>query len=137
MRKRFEQQFVIGRLPIEGTEIPTQKRSGALPGLCGALKEIFVTAHHLPVDVHVEMQARFQKYTDNAVSKTINMPKEAPKEWVEKTFRLADEKGLKGITIYRDGSKKGQVRVIGKTGEVEGDLKCFAQFAHQFLEVQL
>lgn len=42
MRKRFEQQFVIGRLPIEETKIPTQKRSGALPGLCGALKEIFV-----------------------------------------------------------------------------------------------
>lgn len=44
MRKRFEQQFVIGRLPIEDTEIPTQKRSGSLPSLCGALKEIFVTA---------------------------------------------------------------------------------------------
>jgi IS5 family transposase len=43
MRKRFEQQLVIGRLPIEETEIPTQKRSGALPSLCGALKEIFVT----------------------------------------------------------------------------------------------
>lgn len=42
MRKRFEQQFVIGRLPIEDTEIPTQKRSGALPSLCAALKEIFV-----------------------------------------------------------------------------------------------
>jgi hypothetical protein len=43
MRKRFEQQFVIGRLPIEDTEIPTQKRSGALPSLCAALKEIFIT----------------------------------------------------------------------------------------------
>ena len=44
MRKRFEQQAVIGRLPIEATEIPTKKRCGALPSLCGALKEIFVTA---------------------------------------------------------------------------------------------
>jgi transposase, IS5 family len=43
MRKRFEQQLVIGRLLIEETEIPTAKRSGALPGLCAALKEIFVT----------------------------------------------------------------------------------------------
>ena len=43
MRKRFEQQFVLGRLPIEETEIPTQKRSGALPALCAALKEIFTT----------------------------------------------------------------------------------------------
>jgi len=44
MRKRFEQQFVLGRLPIEETEIPTQKRSGALPALCSALKEIFTTS---------------------------------------------------------------------------------------------
>src|SRR5665811_1822582 len=44
MRKRFEQQFVLGRLPIEETEIPTQKRSGALPALCAALKEIFTTS---------------------------------------------------------------------------------------------
>lgn len=43
MRKRFEQQLMIGRLPIEETEIPTQKRSGALPGLCAALKELFIT----------------------------------------------------------------------------------------------
>lgn len=43
MRKRFEQQFVLGRLPIEETEIPTEKRSGALPALCAALKEIFTT----------------------------------------------------------------------------------------------
>jgi len=44
MRKRFDQQYVIGRLPIEDIEIPTQKRSGALPSLCGALKEIFMTS---------------------------------------------------------------------------------------------
>ncbi len=44
MRKRFEQQLVLGRLPIEGTEIPTAKRSGALPGLCAALKEIFISS---------------------------------------------------------------------------------------------
>jgi len=43
MRKRFEQQIVIGRLLIQDTKIPTAKRSGALPGLCAALKEIFVT----------------------------------------------------------------------------------------------
>jgi len=42
MRKRFEQQLIIGRLLIQDTEIPTAKRSGALPGLCAALKEIFV-----------------------------------------------------------------------------------------------
>ena len=43
MRKRFEQQMTLGRLPISETEIPTKKRSGALPGLCAALKEIFIS----------------------------------------------------------------------------------------------
>ena len=43
MRKRFEQQMTLGRLPISETEVPTKKRSGALPGLCAALKEIFIT----------------------------------------------------------------------------------------------
>ena len=43
MRKRFEQQMTLGRLPIGETEIPTKKRSGALPGLCTAMKEIFIT----------------------------------------------------------------------------------------------
>ena len=58
MRNRFEQQLTIGRLPIEETEIPTSKRSGALPGLCAALKEIFVTP---------EWNSRVFKILDNAI----------------------------------------------------------------------
>ena len=58
MRNRFEQQLTIGRLPIEETEIPTAKRSGALPGLCAALKEIFVTP---------EWNSRVFEILDNAI----------------------------------------------------------------------
>jgi ribonucleoside-diphosphate reductase alpha chain len=72
------------------------------------VKRLFRTAHEIPTEDHIEMQAAFQEYTDNAVSKTINMPQRATKEDVKNAFLLAYEKNLKGITIFRHGtSKKG------------------------------
>jgi len=85
------------------------------------LKQLFVTAHDLSVEAHVKMQNSFQKHVDNAVSKTTNMPKEAEKSWVEKAYWLAYESGIKGITIYRNESKKHQVRSSGES-ELEGKL---------------
>lgn len=70
------------------------------------LKRLFKTAHEIPPDDHIEMQAAFQEYTDNAVSKTINIPHRAKKEDVQGAFLLAYEKGLKGITIFRYGTAK-------------------------------
>ena len=70
------------------------------------VRRLFRTAHEIKPEDHLEMQASFQKYTDNAVSKTINMPKRATKEDVARTFLLAYEKGLKGITVFRYGSAK-------------------------------
>lgn len=70
------------------------------------IKKIFKTAHEIPPEDHVEMQACFQEFTDNAVSKTINMPHKAKKDDVHRAFLLAYEKGCKGITIFRYGTKK-------------------------------
>ncbi len=83
---------------------------GGLRGLSGIplkIKRLFKTAHEINYKDHIEMQASFQKYTDNAVSKTINLPVSAKKEDIADAYLLAYEKGCKGVTIFRYGSKKG------------------------------
>ncbi len=77
------------------------------------VKKLFVTALDIPPEWHVKMQAAFQQYTDNAVSKTVNLPKNAKIEDVEKVFMLAWKLKCKGITVYRYGSKKKQVLYLG------------------------
>jgi ribonucleoside-diphosphate reductase alpha chain len=76
---------------------------------------LFVTAHEITPEWHIKMQAAFQKYTDNAVSKTVNFPREATEKDVADVYRMAFDEGLKGITIYRDGSKADQPLSTGKT----------------------
>ncbi len=70
------------------------------------IKRLFKTAHEIPPKDHIEMQAAFQEYTDNAVSKTVNLPKSAKRTDVEKAFLLAYEKGCKGVTVFRYGARK-------------------------------
>jgi ribonucleoside-diphosphate reductase alpha chain len=70
------------------------------------IKRVFKTAHEISYESHIEMQASFQEFTDNAVSKTINMPHRAKKEDVAKAFLLAYKKGCKGITVFRSGTMK-------------------------------
>jgi ribonucleoside-diphosphate reductase alpha chain len=88
------------------------------------IRRVFVTALDIEPIWHLKMQAAFQKYTDNAVSKTVNLPKDATQDDIRDIYWKAYEYGCKGVTVYRDGCKSGQVLCAGEAGQKEpGDAK--------------
>lgn len=126
-------RIAAGNIEISGTDplfLETMRREGLLtpervrfveekghlpddPGIPVALRLLFETASGIPPEFHVRMQAAFQKFTDNAVSKTVNFPASARREAVREAFLLAHGLRCKGITVYRDGSRAGQVLHCG------------------------
>jgi len=84
-----------------------------MPQIPKEVKELFATTFEIPPLWHIRIQAAFQEYTDNAVSKTINFPRDATKDEVREAFLMAYQEQCKGITIYRSGSKPSQVLACG------------------------
>ncbi|MBI3841889.1 MAG: adenosylcobalamin-dependent ribonucleoside-diphosphate reductase [Thaumarchaeota archaeon] len=123
-KKKFFSKDLLIRIAKTGS---IQK----IPDIPKNVKRIFVTALDISPQWHVKMQAAFQKYTDNAVSKTINLPENVTPKEVRDAYVLAYKLKCKGITVYRYGSKPNQVLTIGsmKKGLVERHVVADSEFA--------
>jgi ribonucleoside-diphosphate reductase alpha chain len=117
----FEEAAVKARCYSKDLALEIAKKGTIqhLDHLPAELRKVFVTSMDIAPEWHVRMQAAFQKHTDNAVSKTVNLPGHATPEDVRRIFLLAWELKCKGITVYRYGSKSAQVLYVGdsKSGE--------------------
>jgi ribonucleoside-diphosphate reductase alpha chain len=101
-------------LPNPDDDLAHVRATGHLrPAAPEALRPLFATAHEIAPEWHVRIQAAFQRKTDTAVSKTINVPTKATHAQIAEAYRLAFETGCKGVTVFRDGCKDSQVLRAG------------------------
>jgi len=116
----LEEMFSRYRVP-EGVRKRVLEQ-GTMEGIAGVPEELhrlFLTALEIPPEFHVRVQATFQRYVDNAVSKTVNLPESATPQDVFQVYLLAHELKCKGITVYRYESRPQQVLYLGVSGECE------------------
>ncbi|MCI2105375.1 MAG: vitamin B12-dependent ribonucleotide reductase [Intestinimonas sp.] len=115
LKERLEKEKLLSDTLME--QIVAHGSLSQITELPESIRHVFVCAHDVSPVWHVKMQAAFQEYTDNAVSKTVNFSNSATREDVAEVYRLAYELDCKGITIYRDGSRDEQVLNIGKVND--------------------
>jgi ribonucleoside-diphosphate reductase alpha chain len=101
------------------TEVSEKGSLGKVGGVPERLRRLLVTALEIPPARHLEVQAAFQRHVDNSVSKTVNLAEDATREEIAWIYRRAWELGLKGVTVYRFGSKSAQVIELGATERPE------------------
>lgn len=117
LREKLEEKNLYSNKLME--EIAQKGSLTHVEGIPDDMKRVYVCAHDVSPYWHIRMQAAFQAFTDNAVSKTVNFPNSATREDVAEVYRLAWKLGCKGTTIYRDGSRNEQVLNIGKMDSKE------------------
>lgn len=105
------QEYMDGKIKnkAERATVMAKIAEGDYSYLTTEEKKLFVTTHQISPEWHVKIQAAWQKYFDNSISKTVNFPHDATVEDVKTTYMTAWKMGCKGVTIYRDGSKDDQV----------------------------
>ena len=120
---QLDSQALLERLAKQGTT----KGISELPE---EIQRLYVTSFDIEPEWHVRMQAAFQEFTDNGVSKTINFPQEATREAIAETYQLAFKSGIKGITVYRNNSRQDQPmsldsKVSSATGSPSSTIEGF------------